>query len=139
MAWAPLRTALEAIADTRHGCFALYSFDGATLHIGSSTSTETLATRIEAVFDPARHLIDRDSVAMIEIWPLPELATGPDADAGAGAEADAIVARVEEALILRALHASAPKDPRIPFRDAAPETPIPESMIFSLADRGTEP
>lgn len=133
MAWAPLRNALEAIADTRHGCFALYSFDGATLHIGSSTSTETLATRIEAVFDPGRHLIDRDSVAMIELWPLPELATSPDADA------DAIVARVEEALILRALHASAPKDPRIPFRDAAPDTPIPESMIFSLADPGMEP
>ena len=119
MPWAPLRSALEAIADTQHGCCALYSFDGATLHIGSSTSTETLATRIEAVFDPARHLIDRESVAMIEIWPLPQLATSPDDDA------DAIVARVEEALILRALHASAPKDPRIPFRDAAPETPIP--------------
>jgi len=88
MAWAPLRTALEAIADVRHGCFALYSFDGATLHIGSSTSSEALATRIEAVLDPSRHLIDRDSVAMIELWPLPQLATSPDADA------DAIVARV---------------------------------------------
>jgi hypothetical protein len=133
MAWAPLSTALEAIADVRHGCFALYSFDGATLHIGSSTSSEALATRIEAVFDPSSHLIDRESVAMIELWPLPQLATSPDADA------DAIVARVEEALILRALHASAPKDPRIPFRDAAPETPIPESMIFSLAGPGTQP
>ena len=124
-----LRTALEAVADVHHGCFALHALNGATLHIGSSTS-EPLADRVKALLDPSSQAIDRETVAEIELWLLPGLDGDPTADA--------TVAHVEETLVRRALHASAPKTLRVAGTDDTPDEPIvPDSCVFPLVDSGT--
>ncbi|GAA1994980.1 hypothetical protein GCM10009838_69390 [Catenulispora subtropica] len=123
-----LRVALDAVADVHHGCFALYALNGATLHIGRSTS-ESLALRINAALDPNSQVIDRESVAEIELWLLPDLLDDPTAEA--------TVAHLEETLIRRTLHASAPETLRLPDLAVSDESAVPASRIFPLIDSGT--
>lgn len=123
-----LRTALRSPeAAAQHGCFALYALNGATLHIGSTSAESPLSDRIKTALEATNPVVDREHVAELELWPIPE----PDPDSAT------TVARLEEALILRALYASAPSTLRLPARDPAGEPPIPTSRVFPLVDSGT--
>ncbi|NUP52968.1 MAG: hypothetical protein HOW97_37440 [Catenulispora sp.] len=142
-----LRAALQSPeATARHGCFALHALDGTTLHIGSTTS-ESLADRVSTVLSPERPLVNREHVAELELWPMS--APTPDANSDLSLDSDphsdpdpdptlaTTVTRVEEALILRALYASAPATLRLPTRNPVDEPTIPPSRIFPLVDAGT--
>lgn len=146
-----LRAALQSPeATAHHGCFALHALDGTTLHIGSTTS-EPLADRISTVLSAENPLVNREHVAELELWPMSAPTPGatphaaldlntdsdPTATANPNPDLTATVARVEEALILRALYASAPATLRLPGRNPVDEPALPPSRTFPLVDSGT--
>lgn len=130
-----LRAALKdsATLGVQHGCFAFYALNGRTLYIGkASEASETLADRIEAALEPDNPEVDREHVAELEVWPLPDLAGTAEA-----ADAQAAVARLEEALLLRALYAEVSTTLRLPRDNASDDVAIPQSRHFPLVHFGT--
>lgn len=114
----------------QHGCFALHALDGRTLYIGKADeASETLASRIAATLAPDNPEVDREHVAELEVWPLPNLADTPDAEA--------TVTRLRDTLIRKAIVATPSIALRLPRDDASDDAAIPRSHVFPLVDFGT--
>ncbi|MFL6115640.1 MAG: hypothetical protein ACJ786_30475 [Catenulispora sp.] len=127
-----LRAALEDNKTLRvqHGCFALHALDGRTLHIGKTDeASETLASRIKATLNPHNPEVDREHVAELEVWPLPDLAGAPDAEA--------TVTRLRDALIRSVIQPTPYPTLHLPHDNASDDMPIPQSRLFPLVDFGT--
>lgn len=112
-----LDAALAEIDDVP-GCLAVHDFVGVTIHVGSGTG---LATAVRAFF-PEDGDLPRGA-AELELWPMPE-------------RAPAGVARAEEALVMRALHDSAPRSADLPLPGRIQDEllALPASLRYPLVD-----